>query len=115
MDQEKFIEAIKVAVIESGKKSMQSILISPPGRQPNEKIVQLSNWFNNLTAEDKNRVREIIAESIDTAVFGFLCVLDGVKAIEDGREKGTLALYYEKDGIRRLLNDPDDDYLHDIF
>ncbi|MFL5252281.1 MAG: hypothetical protein ACJ8AI_05215 [Rhodopila sp.] len=28
------------------------------------------------------------------ATFGFLCVLDGVRAIEDGPEKGTLKLIY---------------------
>jgi hypothetical protein len=48
-------------------------------------------------------------------VFGFLCVLDGVSAIEDGEVKGKLNLFYEKHGKQQLLNDPQEEYLHDIF
>ena len=39
------------------------------------------------------------------AVFGFLCVLDGVRAIEDTEVKGQLKLYYEKENKSVLLND----------
>jgi hypothetical protein len=59
-------------------------------------------------------LNEIIKEAVETSVFGFLCVLDGVRAIETS-DKSNLKLYYEKAGNVVLLNDEDDDYLHDIF
>ncbi len=57
----------------------------------------------------------VTKEVIDTTIFGFFCILDGVTAIEDGTDKGKLNLYYEKDGKKLLLNNPDEDYLHDLI
>jgi hypothetical protein len=51
---------------------------------------------------------------VDRAIFGFLCVLDGVRAIEGARDKGRLVLFYDRES-RVLLNNPDDEYLHDIY
>ena len=48
------------------------------------------------------------------AVFGFLCVLDGVKAIKKTGVKGHLKLYNEKEKKSVLLNDSNEDYLHDL-
>jgi hypothetical protein len=44
-----------------------------------------------------------------------LTVLDGLRAIEDEGEKGTLELYFRKGGHSVLLNDSEDELLHDIF
>jgi len=37
---------------------------------------------------------EALNDAAERAVFGFLCVLDGVRAIETGSEKGSLEIYY---------------------
>ena len=42
-------------------------------------------------------------------------MLDGVRAIEDEEDKGILKLYFEKDGNRVLINDPDQEFLHDLY
>jgi hypothetical protein len=60
-------------------------------------------------------VLEIVKESVETSVFGFLCVLDGVRAIEDDEIKGRLDLFYDKAGNQQLLNNPEEEYLHDLF
>ena len=57
----------------------------------------------------------LIIIALYSIIFGFLCVLDGVRIIEDSEEKGKLLLYYEKNGNRQLLNDPKEEYLHDQF
>ena len=49
------------------------------------------------------------------AVFGMLCVLDGVRAIEDEADKGSLRLTYSKNGQTKLLSPSDSDLLHDIL
>jgi hypothetical protein len=56
----------------------------------------------------------VVATAVDRSVFGFFCVIDGVRAIEDGPDKGRLELSYVKDGVR-LLNPPEGEMLHDIF
>lgn len=60
-------------------------------------------------------VERIIIRSVEQTTFTFLCILDGVSAIEDGSNKGILKLIYEKDGKEIRLNDEDSDYLHDLI
>jgi hypothetical protein len=49
------------------------------------------------------------------ATFGALCIIDGVRAIEDGPDKGEYEIFYVKGGHRHLLNEPGGYLLHDIF
>jgi hypothetical protein len=49
------------------------------------------------------------------ATFGALTVLDGVRVIEDGADRGTLELRHIKGGESTLLNDPNGPVLHDLL
>lgn len=115
MNNVEFINSIKISVEESAVRSVSENLISPPGKSPLEELLNLSKWFNSLSIEDKEMAEKLVREAVHTSVFGFLCVLDGVRAIEDTYEKGKLLLYYEKNNERVLLNDPDEEYLHDLL
>lgn len=115
MNKQEFIDAIKLVVINDSVKSIESYLSMPPGREPQKHMVELSNWFNNLKTEDKIMAMKMVKESVETSAFGFLCVLDGIRAIEDSKIKGRLILSYEKQGDLVLLNNPDEDYLHDLL
>lgn len=115
MNAQEFIEVLRTVVVESSVNIMESNLEAPPGRQPAKRIVDMSTWFNKLNDTDKRIVVDLITESVEITVFRFLCILDGVAAIEDMEEKGKLELFYEKDGNRVLLNDPSQEYLHDLF
>lgn len=115
MNQEEFIAAIKVAVHDSAIKGMKSVLTSPPGRKPHEKTKESSQWFNSLPEENKQQVEEIIKQTVHASLFGFLCVLDGVRAIESTPEKGNLELIFNKDGKKTLINEPQGEMLHDIY
>ncbi|HUR80232.1 MAG TPA: hypothetical protein VM733_05675 [Thermoanaerobaculia bacterium] len=50
----------------------------PAGRKPAAVAVARHEWFRGLSAEDQSRVVEIIHESVDSAIFGVLVVLDGL-------------------------------------
>lgn len=115
MNPEQFISALKVAVVRGANNSVLSLLNDPPGRKTAEKWIEMSTWFNSLSGKDKEMVQRIISESVESAVFGFLCVLDGVRAIEDDENKGELLLFFQKDGERILLNDPAGGNLHELF
>jgi hypothetical protein len=117
MNKEKFIDVLRQVVIDDSISSVESLLANPPGRSPSAELKQMSLWFNSLETDDKRKVSDIIRKSVEVSIFGFLCVLDGVRAIEDGSEKGELKLVYEneKTGENIQLNDKDSDYLHDLL
>jgi hypothetical protein len=115
LNKDEFIAAIRVAVHDSAIKGMKTNLASPPGRRPYEKTKETSRWFNSLPDEDKRQVEEIIKQAVHSSVFGFLCVLDGVSAIESTSEKGSLELSYNKNGNKTLINDERGEMLHDIY
>lgn len=115
MNTEEFIEIIKTVVEKNSITATVSTLESPPGRQPAETLIALSQWYNNLEKENKENIIQVIKEAVGMTIFSFLCTLDGVRAIENSTEKGRLNLYYEKGEERILLNNPQEEYLHDIF
>src|SRR2546427_7081956 len=114
MDAEEFVTALKLYVSDSEATNLAANLRQPPGRRPHATLVRLSTWFNQLVSEDQSFVTELIRAGAEGAIFGVLCVLDGVRAVEDGPEKGTFELYYVKNGERILLSPPNDSF-HDLF
>ena len=115
MNAKDFIDTVRTVVVESSVKSMENNLETPPGRRPDKRLIDMSKWFNGLNDAEKKMVTGLIKESVEISVFGFLCLLDGVTAIEDTEAKGKLELFYEKGVNRVLLNDPKQEYLHNLF
>lgn len=115
MTKEEFVNAINIAVGQSTASDIVSTLKTPIGRQPDKKSVDLSNWYNNLSPADKENIYQVIEKTIDSCLFGTLCVLDGVRAIENSTDKGELVLEYRKNGDSVRLNEEKGMYLHDIY
>jgi hypothetical protein len=67
-----------------------------------------------LNPEDQAMLAEALNDAAEGAIFGFFCILDGARAIEDGPEKGRFELFYVKGDEKVLLNPRNDD-LHDLF
>lgn len=74
-----------------------------------------TKWFSELSMLEKKHIESIVKDAVDESLFGLLCVIDGVRVIEDDEVKGELILTYEKSGISFVLNDPSDIYLHDLY
>jgi hypothetical protein len=115
MTPEDFVTALFEQVHVSGVSDMESGLEKPPGRKPNPNTVKLAEWYVSLPLADKKFVRQVIEHSIHTAIFGTLCVIDGVRCIEDADERGEIELQFNKGGERTRLNDTNKDFLHDIY
>ncbi|MCH7402249.1 hypothetical protein ACFOUP_18410 [Belliella kenyensis] len=115
MKSEEFIKKIKTTVSKGAISDVLDILESPAGRNPEKELLEISKWYNNLNQKDKFFIERVIEMSVDTSVFGFLYVLDEVRAIENSPNKGSLKLYYSKDKISTLLNNHDMEYLHDLY
>jgi hypothetical protein len=112
-----FVDRIFQVVRESAISGTRTWLERPPGRAPQEKLVELSEWYNALDSTDRQRVMEVVTEAVDDAVFGFLCVLDGVRSIQDRIRSGErLELKVIGPGGESLLNDSAaDEFLHDRY
>lgn len=115
MNREEFVKSIKENVRGSSISGTIKNLEKPPGRRPEPELVKLSEWYNGLNESDKGMVFRAIERAVDQSVFGFFAVLDGVRVIEDTSLKGMLELYYTNDSSKVLLNNEQDDYLHDIY
>lgn len=112
MNSQEFVNVVKLVVRDAAVADVLSVLNAPPGRKPNEALVKLSNSYNEMSLDDKRQIDQVVKMSVETAVFGFLCVLDGVRAIANGYDKGSLSLLYE--GVCSVKLNADSD-LHDLF
>lgn len=115
MNTELFVKKIIDSQRISTKDALIRLLEAPPGRKPRKNIVQLSIWYNQLSEDDKKKLGEVILETIDSTLFGFFCVLDHVGFIEDVPEKTKFELYAINKGEKILINDPDQEEMHNIY
>lgn len=114
MNSEQFVSVIKKVVREAAIQDILDNIEDPPGRRVSAQEKEISEWFNELPDMHKEFVNQIISTSVDHAIFGFLCVLDGVRAIDNENIKGQLELTY-KNEMHERLNDPDKIALHELY
>jgi hypothetical protein len=113
MTPDAFIDAIRIVVRDSAADGCIGSYEKPPGRSPSPKLIEMSKWFCSLADSDKAMVQRIAQDVADAAVFQFLCVLDGVVAVEDRPDKGDFRLTYVNPPVELVINDPSDEFLHD--
>lgn len=111
MNREEFVKQIISKVRESAIYAMETNLHKPAGRKPDEKLLEMSRWYNNLKENDRITLKKILVDSIDEAIFGFFCVLDGVRGIELG---GDLELVHKSEQENTIINKGDIE-LHDLY
>src|SRR6266536_4129598 len=106
MTSEEFVNGVKLRACDAGASVTINHLRNPPGRRPTEDFRIRSRWFLSISEEDRARVEEVIHLASSNAIFGFLCILDGARFIEDGTEKGEFVLTFEKGTERTRINAP---------
>lgn len=72
-----------------------------------------SSWYNSLTESEKEIFSDCMAYAIDTALFNFLCVLDGVNIIEDDNDRGGFDLVHK--GVEKNIINHEEVMLHEEF
>ncbi|GAB5479922.1 MAG: hypothetical protein Marn2KO_33890 [Marinobacter nauticus] len=113
MEPKQFVAALERECRDSAVEGCLEDFESPPGRRPDPTLVQISNWFNSLAPDDREMVARAMREAADATLFGVLCVLDGVRPIEDGAEKSCFKLIAEKDNKQSVIC-PGTVDLHDL-
>jgi hypothetical protein len=115
MDAQEFIDAIRLVVRDAAIEDTKTLVTDPPGRGYPKMVEARAAWVRSLDADGRRHLDSIIAFTAHATVFGFLCVLDGVRAIEDGTDKGGLELIHHGSDGQTLLNGPNTEMLHDIY
>lgn len=102
-----FVEIVRAQASDGAVDAVVSCLESPPGRKPSQRDLELSNWYRSIASENQAMVKAIATETARQAVFSFLALLDGVAALGEKHQAGSLRLLYTKgDAQQVLLNDP---------
>lgn len=114
MDSQEFIDVLRIVVRDVAASGVLDVLEKPPGRKPDRALQERARWYGSLNEDQKRILSAVVLHAVDSAIFGFLCVLDGVRAIENGQRRGRLELRYVKDDAV-LLNPPDGEMLHDLW
>lgn len=113
MTPQEFIDVIRLVVRDAAVSDSLSLIEHPPGRKPSQDLREMAEWYQSLDADSRRHLSQVIALAVDSAVFGFLCVLDGVRPVEHVPPAGQFELRYVKDGVT-LLN-PGGLMLHDLY
>lgn len=116
MNDQEFVDAIKEHVFDSAIEGVMSQIISPSGTKPSVTLLKLNNWFHEQDEETQSRIRQCIKAGAHSALFGMLCVLDGVRLIHEDLRNGQLRLVLRTDTQEIVLSDNQEfSELHDIF
>lgn len=111
-----FVQRIQLAVYQASISGTISLLKNPPGRRPSPTLIELSQWFNQLSADDREHIATVTQLAVRSAVFEMLAVIDNATSIrEAGEEVGTLELRYVTESESALINSPNTEFLHDLF
>jgi hypothetical protein len=116
MNTDEFIEGIRKYVRDQAVKDTITIVTDPPGPSWGypRTVADRTAWVNALDAEGQKQLQAVIRQAVHCAVFGFLCVLDGARLIEDEPDRGRFELLYTSPMGEARLTDPNDP-LHDIY
>lgn len=71
---QRIILGARVGTIGGVKKWLE---FGPPGREPENRLVEMHAWFRALDKNNQDAILNIVQEAIDRALFNALVVLDG--------------------------------------
>jgi hypothetical protein len=108
LDARQFVSLVGSAVRNPALQGTFDTLQLPPGRKPAADLLQLAQWFRGLPEADRQMTARLLAHAVDSALFGVMCLLDGVRSVNPRPGVSQrLWLHAELEhGRRRLLNNP---------
>jgi len=117
MNPGKFVQALKSVLVDDLFTSTLNYFTNEPNAKwkPHQ-VKEIACWYDSLSELDKLKINYIIKECFNSSLFGFLCILDGVRQIENPEDRGSLELWYKKKDKKILLNDfKSNELLHDLL
>ena len=114
MTGEEFVKGIERTVRDASNRDTFTLLERPPGRNPRASLVAQSTWYRSLAPRERELLSGIVRLAVDQALFGFFCVIDGTRFIEDGPDRGSFELHYVR-GSTTPLYTADTPMLHELY
>jgi hypothetical protein len=114
MKPDDFVRALRSACADSAVTGCLDTFEKPLGRAPRAELVRISQWFHTLSLEERELLKSALQQVADATLFGVLCVVDGVRPIEDSPEKSEFTLTASRGGSSAQLS-PNETFLHDLF
>lgn len=116
MKASEFVDVIGEVVRDAAVEDVILLVQDPPHRVPPQNLVELGEWYNALDGQAQGMAKRMLGMVARAAVFGFLCVLDGSRAVERQRgPKGYFELRYIKNGEVSVLCGPAGQVLHELL
>ncbi len=114
MTPEEFVSAVESEVRRSAIEGVLISVTKPPGRRVSVAERARADWVNSLNADETVFLQSVIKDAVDHAVFGFLCAIDGVRALDSSGANGEFELVYQSDR-RHVVSPTDGEFLHDLY
>src|SRR5438046_5923586 len=86
-------------------------LANPPVSDPPGHLGEFSRWWRALSAADREMAASLLEYVAEGSLFSLLNVLDDVESLDQGH----FELFHVAGELRTRLNDPDGDFLYDLF
>ncbi|MFN7942391.1 MAG: hypothetical protein U0X73_12400 [Thermoanaerobaculia bacterium] len=116
MTPEEFVEALKIHARDASVANTLKRIAAPQVRNPSAERVEMAQWYQSLNDNARRILGEVIRMAAHDAVFGALCILDGVRVVTPVETRGSFLLFHDLSGQQTRLNDPKgSDFLHDLF
>lgn len=116
MKAQEFVNAIRSFVMEAAVSDTISVVQRPPGRRPSRDLVELSTWFGNLSEEDREMTKRMLALVARQAVFGLFAVLDGARKVAPSEAASDhFELRHVHGAETDVLSGPHGDSLHELL
>ena len=113
MDIEGFVRGLHTAVVAPEPGATLSHHAAPPGRaRKTPEQMDMADWIRSMDDATRQKTEALVRSAADGALFGLLCVLDGVRVIDDGRFE---LWHVDGAGNRRLITAPEAEFLHDVY
>ena len=114
MNSEQFVSALVEHVHKAAIEDTIIQLECPSGRKPSKKVVHAASWYASLSEQDRTNLVSVVELAVHGALFGLLCTLDGVRALQ-GNPEHEFELSSVESGARTRLNPPEGELLHDTY
>lgn len=110
MTAQEFVAALKRQVRQDVAGTVEYIA-NPPVPEPPGHLGEFSRWWRGLSAADRNVATSLLNYVAEGSLFSLLNIFDHDGSLDDGH----FELFHVRGKSRTRLNDPDGDFLYDLF
>ena len=114
MNQEEFVKLLKDSLVQKVVNNNLILFENPPGRMPDKLLIEVSTFYKSLSETERETFRKCLIFQSRSVIFNILTMMDGVNKFSEDLN-GRFELNVIENGIKSHLNDPNDEYLHDLF